>query len=80
MGAKISAEGNTLRIQGPSKLRGARVDSRKDHRIAMSAIIAGLIAEGETVVDDVECINTSFPDFFELLQRAGAKYELIDTP
>lgn len=76
MGAKIRSEGNTIFVEGPTPLKGARVNSHKDHRIAMSAIVAGLIAEGQTTVDDVECIDTSFPSFFELLKKAGASCTL----
>ena len=71
MGAKIKAEGNTITIEGPTPLRGAAVDSFKDHRTAMSLVVAGLIAESETIVRDIECINTSFPDFFHLLGSLG---------
>ncbi len=71
MGADIRAEGNTIYIKGPTPLKGAVVDSFKDHRTAMSLIVAGLIAEGENEVRDVECINTSFPTFFTLLKQLG---------
>lgn len=77
MGAQIRAEGNTLMVSGPTPLKGARVQSFKDHRTAMSLVIAGLFAEGETVVEDVECINTSFPDFFSLLSDCGAPVERL---
>ena len=69
MGADIRAEVNTLIIKGPTPLKGAKVDSFKDHRTAMSLIVAGMIAAGETEVGDVECINTSFPTFFKLLRQ-----------
>jgi len=49
------------------ELKSAKVDSDGDHRIAMSFIIAGLRCGME--VSDLECINTSFPNFFELLQK-----------
>jgi 3-phosphoshikimate 1-carboxyvinyltransferase len=74
MGAKIKAEGNTIIIDGPTPLKGAVVDSYKDHRTAMSLIVAGLIADGEQVVKDIDCINTSFPTFFQLLDKLGIKY------
>jgi 3-phosphoshikimate 1-carboxyvinyltransferase len=74
MGAKIKAEGNTIIIDGPTPLRGAAVDSRKDHRTAMSMIVAGMIAEGEQTVRDIDCINTSFPTFFQLLDKLGVSY------
>lgn len=67
MGANIRSEKNTIYIKGPTKLKGAVVDSKKDHRIAMSGVIAGLVAQGETTVQDIECIDTSFPTFFKLL-------------
>jgi len=51
---------------------GARVASRGDHRIAMAAAILGLAADGETTVDDVGCVDTSFPGFAELLTKLGA--------
>jgi len=76
MGAKIRSEGNTIIIDGPTALTGAEVDSFKDHRTAMSLIVAGLLADGETRVRDLDCIYTSFPNFFELLKKAGARYEL----
>ncbi len=71
MGANIRAEGNTIYIQGPTPLKAAQVDSFKDHRTAMSLIVAGLIADGEQEVCDIECINTSFPTFFQLLKQLG---------
>lgn len=80
MGAKIRVEGNTLFIEGGTPLRGAETDSFKDHRTAMSFIVAGLIAEGPGKVTDPDCINTSFPEFFSLLGSVGAPFQRIDTP
>lgn len=56
-----------LRVAGPTQLRGAAIDSRGDHRIAMSFTIAGLLATGETEIKDAECVSVSFPEFFDLL-------------
>ena len=67
MGANIEEKPDGLVINGPTKLKGAEVDSGGDHRIAMSLAIAGLIAEGQTVINNAECINISFPGFKELL-------------
>jgi 3-phosphoshikimate 1-carboxyvinyltransferase len=78
MGAKIKADGNSILIEGPTSLKGAVVDSFKDHRTAMSLIVAGLIADGETVVEDVECIETSFPNFFKLLKDIGAHFYILN--
>jgi 3-phosphoshikimate 1-carboxyvinyltransferase len=56
-----------MEITGRSSLKACAADSFGDHRIAMSMTIAGLVAEGETSVSDVECIATSFPGFRKLL-------------
>jgi 3-phosphoshikimate 1-carboxyvinyltransferase len=69
MGAQIEPLPDGLRIQGPTTLHGAEVQSHGDHRIAMMLAVAGLIAQGETVVHDVECVQTSFPEFDALLHR-----------
>lgn len=57
-----------LTIEGREDLKPARTASYGDHRIAMSMIIAGLTARGETVVSDTDCVNTSFPGFMELIR------------
>jgi len=58
-----------MEITGSDSLKGCQVDSFGDHRIAMSMLIAGLVAQGETTVTDTECISTSFPTFIELLEK-----------
>jgi 3-phosphoshikimate 1-carboxyvinyltransferase len=65
MGAKIEETEDGMIIYGPTKLKAAKIDSHGDHRVAMSAAIAGLIAEGQTVIEDTECIETSFPGFLK---------------
>ncbi|HSB72229.1 MAG TPA: 3-phosphoshikimate 1-carboxyvinyltransferase [Candidatus Methylomirabilis sp.] len=71
LGAAITTEGDSLRIAGGHRLRGAVVSSRGDHRMAMSLAIAGLFAAGETRVEDVGCVETSFPGFARLLKAAA---------
>jgi len=82
MGAAISATQDGLCIQGDAKLRGAVVSSRGDHRMAMSLAMAALFAEGETVIRDVACVNTSFPGFAHLLADAAPacaiREEMVD--
>jgi len=56
-------------IEGPCLLKGTEIESLGDHRIAMSATIAGLVAKGPTDIENTECIDTSFPGFKELLSR-----------
>ncbi|MBI3315795.1 MAG: 3-phosphoshikimate 1-carboxyvinyltransferase [Candidatus Omnitrophica bacterium] len=77
LGAKIKETGDSMIIEGPTPLSGASVNSFKDHRTAMSLVVAGMIARGETLVEDVECINTSFPGFFWLLDQLYIKHELV---
>lgn len=69
LGAKIKVKPDGLVIQGPTKLKGAQVKSFNDHRIALTLIIAGLIAEGETIIEGIDCIKISFPNFRETLSQ-----------
>jgi 3-phosphoshikimate 1-carboxyvinyltransferase len=57
-----------MEITGVEKLKGCSAESFGDHRIAMSMMVAGLAAQGDTTVSDIDCIATSFPGFRELLQ------------
>jgi len=68
MGANIEVRPDGFIISGPQKLKGAVLESFHDHRIAMAFSIAGLIAEGETVIRDSECVSISYPAFFETLR------------
>jgi 3-phosphoshikimate 1-carboxyvinyltransferase len=68
MGAHIDPLPDGFIIEGPIPLRGAAVDSHGDHRLAMALAVAGLIAEGETVIKNAECIPDSFPGFVELMR------------
>ncbi|HEU5194326.1 MAG TPA: 3-phosphoshikimate 1-carboxyvinyltransferase [Methylomirabilota bacterium] len=63
MGARIEERPDGMAITGGHRLHGATVHSGGDHRMAMSLAVAALVAEGETIIDDVECVNTSFPSF-----------------
>jgi len=56
-------------IKGVKKLTGSRISSFADHRTAMSMVVAGLVAGGETLIDDINCINKSFPNFFSFLKN-----------
>jgi len=68
MGADIKELEDGMFIVGPTRLKGAKVKSYGDHRIAMAMAVAGLIAEGETVIDNTDCIETSFPGFEAMLR------------
>jgi 3-phosphoshikimate 1-carboxyvinyltransferase len=73
MGAAIEAHLDGFEVEGPTRLRGAAVDSHGDHRLAMSLTVAGLIAEGETTIQGAECIDESFPGFVQILTALGAE-------
>ncbi len=63
MGGQVKELPDGMEIEGGSPLHGARVTSYGDHRIAMAFAIAGLFADGETIVEDVDCVATSYPGF-----------------
>jgi 3-phosphoshikimate 1-carboxyvinyltransferase len=71
MGAQVEERADGLRVAGRSagKLRGAEIDPRGDHRIAMAFAIAALAAQGQTLIRDAECVGASYPDFFTTLER-----------
>ncbi|MDX2277524.1 MAG: 3-phosphoshikimate 1-carboxyvinyltransferase [Hyphomonadaceae bacterium] len=67
MGAKVEELKDGLIIEGPVQLRGASIETAHDHRIAMGFAIAGLCAEGETIINEAEWADISYPGFFKLL-------------
>ncbi|HEX8284608.1 MAG TPA: 3-phosphoshikimate 1-carboxyvinyltransferase [Pyrinomonadaceae bacterium] len=68
MGARVEEFEDGLRVEGPARLRGARLKSYGDHRIAMAFAVAALSAEGESEIEGAEeCVAVSFPEFFQLL-------------
>ena len=73
MGVNVEEFDDGMAITGGAPLRGARLQSFGDHRIAMAFAIAGLFAEGDTIIEDVECVQTSYPGFEETLRliRSG---------
>lgn len=75
MGATIEERPDGLRVEGrkAGKLRGAEIEPRGDHRIAMAFAVAGLGAEGTTTIRDAECAAVSFPSFFAELERLAER-------
>jgi 3-phosphoshikimate 1-carboxyvinyltransferase len=69
LGAKIEIDKGILTIEGCLPLRGIQVSSFGDHRTAMAMIVSGLVIPGKTMIDDVTCINKSFPGFFDILKK-----------
>jgi len=68
MGALIEEFEDGFSITGPTKLNGVIIKTFGDHRIAMAFMIASLIASGTTKLDNYECVNISFPEFFDKLK------------
>jgi len=73
MGAQIEEYPDGFAVHGPSRLVGTCVHSHADHRLAMALAVAGLIAQGETIVEGAETIGDSFPGFVEVMRRLGAR-------
>ena len=67
MGADVKELSDGIIIKGPNRLKGAELESFGDHRIALAFSIAGLNAEGDTIIKDAEWADISFPGFFDLL-------------
>jgi 3-phosphoshikimate 1-carboxyvinyltransferase len=75
MGARVEERPDGLKIEGRAagKLRAAEIEPRGDHRIAMAFAVAGLAAEGKTVIRDANCAAVSFPSFFSELNRLAER-------
>ena len=76
LGIGIGLDGDRMQVRGGMGLHGAVVHSRHDHRIAMACAVAGLRASGETLIEEAEAINKSYPDFYAHLQRLGADVDI----
>ncbi len=70
LGAKIGEDDDTMVIEGMNRLKGAACDSHYDHRLAIAVAVAGLAAEGETIVRNAEATDISYPGFWKALERA----------
>ena len=69
MGADVTETEDGMIIRGGKPLHGAVVDSHLDHRIAMSFAVAALCADGITQIKGGECVNISYPEFYQDLER-----------
>lgn len=75
MGATVEERRGGLRVEGrrAGKLHGAEIEPRGDHRIAMAFAVAGLAAEGPSMIRDADCAGVSYPTFFEDLNRLAER-------
>lgn len=69
MGADVQETEDGMIIRGGRPLHGAVIDSKLDHRIAMTFAVAACVAEGETEILGAECVNISYPEFYKDLER-----------
>ncbi|MDO4324802.1 MAG: 3-phosphoshikimate 1-carboxyvinyltransferase [bacterium] len=69
MGADVTGTDDGMIIRGGRTLHGAMIDSHLDHRIAMTFAVTGLAAEGETTIKDADCVNISYPAFYQDLEK-----------
>jgi 3-phosphoshikimate 1-carboxyvinyltransferase len=67
MGADIRTDGEDVVIEGVESLKGAKLKSFGDHRTCMASAIAALAADSPSEIDDIECVNKSFPGFFNFI-------------
>jgi len=74
MGIKVTEENDRLSITG-GQPKGALIDSRDDHRIAMAFSLLGSAA-GETVIDGAECVSKTYPGFWDVLKNVGSEVKL----
>jgi 3-phosphoshikimate 1-carboxyvinyltransferase len=69
MGGVVEEYPDGFKVEGQQTLHGSRISSFGDHRIAMSFAVAGLLAEGRTIIEEAECAAVSFPDFYKTLRE-----------
>ncbi|QNN64725.1 3-phosphoshikimate 1-carboxyvinyltransferase [Sphingomonas rhizophila] len=75
-GVDAHVDGDCLIVEGRDRIPGGgRIDTHGDHRIAMSFLVLGAVAEAPVEVDEVEMIETSFPDFLDLMAALGARFD-----
>ena len=73
LGARIQELADGMVIQGVGSLKGGECSSHGDHRLAMTVAVAGLLAEGETVVRGAEASSVSYPDFWHHLEEISSR-------
>lgn len=72
LGARIEGSDDALVIEGVPALSGARCHSRGDHRLAMALAVAGLVAQGETVISGADAVSVSYPGFWDDLRALAS--------
>lgn len=80
MGVNVIKTENNLEIEGKKTLKGAVIYPDGDYRTVMAGSLAGLLAEGETVLEDPVCVKETYPDFFDDLRVLGVSPIPITAP
>jgi len=76
LGADVEELPDEIRLNGVKQLKGAKLQSYGDHRMAMALGVAGLVAKGETIVDGAESIPVSYPSFVDDMKKLGAQFKV----
>jgi 3-phosphoshikimate 1-carboxyvinyltransferase len=76
MGVRMELNDDLMVIQGNATVKGAKLHSHHDHRIAMACAVAALKAQGETTIESAEAVDKSYPDFFDDLKKLHADVSL----
>lgn len=74
LGGTAESDAETLTVQGTG-LHGGTVDAQNDHRIAMSAAIAATACREDVIILGAQCVEKSYPRFFEEYRKLGGRYE-----
>ncbi|MEO6905429.1 MAG: 3-phosphoshikimate 1-carboxyvinyltransferase, partial [Ginsengibacter sp.] len=83
MNVEVELNGDLMMIKGSNEIKGAKVSSQNDHRIAMATAVAALGAKGNTIIHDAEAVKKSYPDFYKDLKsikthtNASGKKDII---
>ncbi len=77
MGSDVRPTPDGCVVRGPTRLRGAAIDSQGDHRILMAAAVAALAANGAVEITDAEAFRVSYPSFLDDFRALGAEMEMI---
>lgn len=76
MKVDIDINGDVMSIKGGGQIKGAKVSSHNDHRIAMACAVAALGAEGNTIIHEAEAVKKSYPSFFEDIKKIKASVQI----
>jgi 3-phosphoshikimate 1-carboxyvinyltransferase len=68
MNVEVELNGDWMTIKGGNEIKGAKVSSHNDHRIAMAAAVAALAAKGNTIIENADAVKKSYPDFYKDLK------------